>query len=65
MTDAADEVRLTQIVIAPFTTASGSSYSTLGLGTDGIVYRFDPECDGWIAWSMKKAGCRMKHKAKR
>jgi hypothetical protein len=59
------EVRLKQLVIAPFTTQMGSSYSTLGLGEDGIVYRFDPQCDGWIEWSMKKAGCRMQHKGRR
>lgn len=60
-----DEVRLQQLVVAPFSTERGSSYSLLGLGVDGIVYRFDPGCDGWIRWSMKVAGCRMKHKAKR
>jgi hypothetical protein len=59
------EVRFVQIVIAPFTTDLGSSYSTLGLSTDGIVYRYDPKCEGWIAWSMTVSECRTEHKAKR
>jgi hypothetical protein len=61
----AGEVRLTQLVIAPFEIGGNQTYSTLGLGTDGVVYRYDPKCDGWIPWSMKVAGCRMDHKGKR
>ena len=59
------EVRLTQLVIAPFATETGSSYSTLGLGADGVVYRYDPKCEGGIPWSMTIAGCRDDHKGKR
>ena len=59
------QVRMKQIVVAPFTTERGSSYSTLGLGTDGKVYRYDPKCEGWIAWPMKLAGCRNDHPARR
>jgi hypothetical protein len=61
----AGEIRMQQIVIAPFEGTLGASYSTLGLGTDGIVYRYDPKCEGWIPWSMKIAGCRASHKGKR
>ena len=59
------EVRLKQIQIAPFTTPTGSSYSVLGLGEDGKVYRFDPKCDAWLPWSMRIANCKDEHKAKR
>ena len=61
-----DEVRLVQIVAAPFSNPDGvASYSTLGLSTDGIVYRYDPQCQGWVPWSMKIAGCREQHGGKR
>jgi hypothetical protein len=59
------EVRFAQIVAAPFTTATGSTYSVLGLGTNGVVYRYDPKCEGWIEWPMTVATCRTEHKAKR
>ncbi len=59
------EIRLAQIVVAPFTTDTGSSYSTIGLGVDGCVYRYDPKCEGWIPWSMSVATCREAHGGKR
>lgn len=60
-----DEVRFKQILTPEFQTETGSTYSTLGLSEDGCVYRYDPKCEGWIPWSMKVAGCRNDHKAKR
>ena len=58
-------VRMVQICSAPFTTATGSSYSVLGVSTTGRVYRFDPKCDAWIPWSNKIATCKQDHLAKR
>jgi hypothetical protein len=58
-------VRFTQIVTAPFTTSTGSSYSVLGVSREGRVYRFDPKCDAWIPWSDKIATCKADHKAGR
>lgn len=61
----AGEVRAKQLVIAPFGTDGNRTYSTLILGEDGCVYRYDPGCEGWIRWSMTIAGCRTEHKGKR
>jgi hypothetical protein len=33
------------------------TYSTLGLATDGNVYRYDAACKGWIRYSMAVATC--------
>lgn len=60
-----DEIRMQQIAAAPFSTKAGHSYSVLGLGVDGVVYRYDPQCEGWIPWPMKVATCRESHKARR
>jgi hypothetical protein len=60
------KLKMKQIVIAPFSTKEGiTSYSTLALGVDGYVYRYDPQCQGWIQWSMKKVDCRLNHPGKR
>jgi hypothetical protein len=32
-------LKLKQLVVAPFGTETSMTYSTLGLGTDGVVYR--------------------------
>jgi hypothetical protein len=59
-------LKLKQLVIAPFSAPGFPlSYSTLGLGIDGVVYRYDPKCEGWIPWNMQVVGCRSTHKAKR
>jgi hypothetical protein len=58
-------VRLKEIVAASFTTTTGSSYSLLGLSTNGRVYRYDPKCEAWIPWSDKIATCKKDHKAGR
>ena len=59
-------VKAVQLVIAPFSNPNGSSsYSTFILGDDGVVYRYDPHCEGWIPWPMTVADCRMEHKGKR
>lgn len=62
--DGAD-LRMRQLVIAPFTTETGSTYSVFALGEDGAVYRYDPGCEGWLPWPMKVATCKDKHKGKR
>lgn len=61
----ATTVSFQQIVVAPFTTDTGSSYSVLGLSTTGRVYRYDPKCDAWIPWSNKIATCKARHPAGR
>lgn len=58
-------LKAVQLVIAPFSNAQGSTYSTLILADDGGVYRYDPHCEGWIPWPMTVADCRMEHKGKR
>lgn len=59
------DLKMKQIAIGHFATEKGSSYSTLALGEDGAVYRYDPQCEGWIKWPMKKADCRMDHPGRR
>jgi hypothetical protein len=58
-------IRLQQLVIAPWDGDKGRTYSTLGLGEDGVVYRYDPHCEAWIAWPMTVASCRLDRKTKR
>lgn len=60
-----NSVSFQQILIAPFTSSTGSSYSVLGLSKAGRVYRYDPKCEGWIPWSNTIASCKNKHPAKR
>lgn len=50
-------IRMKQIVIAPWDGNTGLTYSTLALGEDGYVYRYDVGCNGWIRYSMKEAEC--------
>lgn len=59
------ELKVKSLHIAQWDSPKGRTYSTLAVGTDGKVYRYDPKCEGWIAWSMKIAGCRAKHPGKR
>lgn len=47
------ELRMKQLLIAPWQGGTGLTYSTLALGTDGIVYRYDPKCGGWLKFPMK------------
>lgn len=55
-----------QIHVAPFQATGGPlSYSVLALGEDGIVYRYDPQCQSWLAWSMEVVGCRDGHPGRR
>jgi hypothetical protein len=67
MADAtAPPIRMQTIVVAPFTGATGTlTYSTLGLSTDGRVYRYDPPCQGWIPWEMVAVTCAGTHKGNR
>lgn len=46
------ELRMKQIVVAQFSTTTGMSYSTLALSEDGILYRYDPKCQGWLRFPM-------------
>jgi hypothetical protein len=56
------KLKVKQLVIAPFQVVGGPlSYSTLALGEDGCVYRFDPKCKGWLPWPMEIAGCIDEH----
>lgn len=51
-------LKMRQIVAAPFMgTRGGMTYSLLGLGRDGTVYRYDNTCDGWLPYSMEQSGC--------
>ena len=57
-----------QLVIANWSTDDNPEtlhYSTLAVGDDGVVYRYDPKCSGWIPWPMDIATCREDHKARR
>lgn len=52
------KLKMKQIVVAPWTGANGTqSYSTLALGEDGSVYRYDVACHGWIRYKMDPAEC--------
>jgi hypothetical protein len=51
------KLKMKQLVIAPWQGRTGLTYSTLALGVDGFVYRYDPGCGGWIQYSMKPAEC--------
>lgn len=55
----AQTVKIKQLAIAQWEGDNGLSYSTLGLGEDGTVYRFDPACQGWIAMPMTLAPCKV------
>lgn len=60
------KVKMVQITTGHFSGKDGSSsYSVLGVSTNGRVYRYDPKCDAWIPWSNKVATCKKKHKAGR
>ena len=59
-------VKMAQITTGHFSSPDGSStYSVLGVGTNGRVYRYDAKCDAWIPWSNKVSTCKKKHKAGR
>lgn len=59
------KLKFKQLVIAQWEGETGMTYSTLALGEDGYVYRYDPKCQGWIQWSMVEATCREDHPGKR
>lgn len=50
-------LKMTQVIVAPWKGDKGLTYSTLALGEDGAVYRYDPGCNGWIRYSMVVADC--------
>ena len=50
-------IKMKQVVIAQWEGNGGMTYSTLALGEDGFVYRYDPKCVGWIRYSMAPASC--------
>lgn len=48
------KLRMKQIQIAQWTGDNGKlSYSTMALGEDGFVYRYDPKCNGWLKMKMQ------------
>lgn len=63
----AKTLRMKQIMTAPWGTQGNLSYSTFGLSSDGKVYRYDPECEGWLPNAMVEAGasCIAEHKKRR
>ena len=50
-------IKMSQIAIAPWEGTNGLTYSTLALGKDGVVYRYDAACEGWVAYHMEPAKC--------
>lgn len=53
-----EPLRFTQIVVANWHDENKRMhYSTLALGIDGRVYRYDAQCNGWIVWSDRLATC--------
>lgn len=54
------KLKMKQIFIAPWEGDGGLTYSTLALGEDGAVYRYDLACHGWIQYEMKPANCGLK-----
>lgn len=55
--DKKGRLRMKQILAGQFTNDDGSgSYSVVGLTEGGDVYRYDPQCQGWIAWQMQQVG---------
>lgn len=52
--ESSGEVKMKQLIAGQWESDSGvSSYSVIGLGEDGCVYRYDVKRAGWIAWSMR------------
>lgn len=51
------KLKMKQILIAPWEGDKGLTYSTLALGEDGAVYRYDVGCNGWIRYKMEPAEC--------
>ena len=49
-------MKIIQLVIAPWEGDTGLTYSTLGLDSKGNVWRYDPKCQGWVAYQMKPVG---------
>jgi hypothetical protein len=50
-------LKMQSVHIAQWDGKDGRTYSTLGLGVDGYVYRYDVGCNGWIRYSMLPATC--------
>lgn len=58
-----EPLRFAQITVANWHDDDGRlHYSTLALGIDGRVYRYDAACNGWVAWSDRLATCEGRHK---
>lgn len=51
------ELRFTNFRTAGWHGQGGLTYSLIALSTEGILYRYDNACDGWLPYSMKKADC--------
>lgn len=59
------ELRMQQIVVAPWSAGGKSSYSLFGLSDTGKVYRYDPPCEGWLPNGMIEATCLEEHRKKK
>lgn len=49
------ELRMKQIISGPYGKDGSSTYAIIGLGTDGVVYRYSAQDEAWIAYRMKRA----------
>jgi hypothetical protein len=58
----AKQLKMKQILSAPWDGRDGRTYSIFALGEDGVVYRFDGKCTGWIPQNMTIAECADTHK---
>jgi hypothetical protein len=61
------KLKVAQLVIAQWKAEGVDhlNYSTLAVGRDGNVYRYDSKCEGWIPWPMDIVDCRTDHPNKR
>lgn len=54
-----------QIIVAPWSSGKGSSYSIFGLTTEGKMFRYDRPCDNWLPCGMEIAVCYPEHEKAR
>lgn len=48
-----NEIEMRAVKVAPWDTEEGRrTYSVIGLGEDGAVYRYDASSCGWVKYSM-------------
>lgn len=59
-----NKVNFVQLVVAPWGGDAGMTYSLFALGKDGLVYRHDPKCGGWLLLPAQAVNCWEDHKRK-